>query len=53
MEIRAIVMPNGDVYYHGEDITEALKAESKSPLLHDNNLIVFVKRFIHKLSKED
>jgi hypothetical protein len=50
MEIRAMVDANGEVYYNGKDLVEALKAEANSPLLHDNNLVVFIKRFIHMLN---
>ena len=48
-EIRATVDANGEVYYNGKDLIEALKTEAASPLLHDNNLVVFIKRFIHQL----
>jgi hypothetical protein len=49
IEIRAIVDANGEVYYNGKDLIGALKAEASSPLLYDNNLVVFIKRFIHQL----
>jgi hypothetical protein len=49
MEIRAIVDGNGEVYYSAKDITRALLKEAENLFFIDNNLIVFVRRFILKL----
>jgi hypothetical protein len=49
MVIRAIVDANGEVYYSGRDIIKALSKEAKNLVMIDNNLIMYVRRFILKL----